>query len=80
MSEIDTATGTPPRASVNGKHDVITHRIVVSCIGATALLCGASITFLATLNKDTPAALTALGSAALGSLASMLVSIMRSRE
>jgi hypothetical protein len=65
---------------VNGKHDVITHRIVVGCIGATALLCGASITLLAALGRDTPASLTALGSTALGSLASMLVAIMRNRD
>jgi hypothetical protein len=75
MSE--SATG---RAPVNGKHDVITHRIVVSCIGITALLCGASITLLSALGKDTPASLTALGSTALGSLASMLVAIMRNRD
>jgi hypothetical protein len=68
------------RPAVNGKHDVITHRIVVSCIGATALLSGVAVAVLAALGRDTPEALIALGSAALGSLSSMLVSIMRSHD
>jgi hypothetical protein len=61
----------------NGKHDVITHRIVVACLSATVLLTGAGITALAATGADVPPALPALGGTALGALTGMLASIMR---
>jgi hypothetical protein len=64
-------------ATSNGKHDVITHRIVVSCLGACVLLTGAAITMLAVLGHEVPPALPALGGTALGALTGMLAAIMR---
>jgi hypothetical protein len=61
----------------NGKHDIITHRIVVSCLGACVLLTGAAITLLAVTGHDVPPALPALGGTALGALTGMLAAIMR---
>ena len=64
-------------ATGNGKHDVVTHRIVVSCLGACVLLTGAAITALAMLGHEIPPALPALGGTALGALTGMLAAIMR---
>jgi hypothetical protein len=61
----------------NGKHDVLTHRIVVSCLGACVLLTGGAITLLAVTGHDIPPALPALGGTALGALSGMLAAIMR---
>ena len=69
---------TEPRT--NGKHDVITHRIVVMCLGAVVLLTGASITALAMMAKEVPPALPALGGTALGALSGMLAAVMRQPE
>jgi hypothetical protein len=64
-------------AKTNGKHDVVTHRIVVSCLGACVLLTGAGITALAMLGHEIPPALPALGGTALGALTAMVAAIMR---
>jgi len=61
----------------NGKHDVTTHRMVVGFIGGIAVLASGGITFLAATGHDSPIALVSLGSAAMGSLASMLATIMQ---
>jgi hypothetical protein len=61
----------------NGKHDLLTHRIVVLSLSATVLLTGAGITILAALGLDIPPALPALGGTALGALTGMLTSIMK---
>jgi hypothetical protein len=61
----------------NGKHDVRTHRIAVTCLGACVLLTCVAITILAVLGKDVPPALPALGGTALGALTGMLAAIMR---
>ena len=45
----------------NGKHDVLTHRIVVSCLGACVLLTGGAITLLAVTGHDIPVDLSAFG-------------------
>ena len=66
-----------PDQNPNGKHDVITHRIVVSCLGLVVLLTGASITALAMMGKEIPPALPALGGTALGALSGMLAAVMR---
>ena len=63
--------------STNGKHDIITHRIVVGCLGAFVVFTGLNITILQALNREIPAALPALGGTALGALAGMLASIMK---
>jgi hypothetical protein len=65
--------GPPP----NGKHDVLTHRLVVLSLGLTVLLTGAGITALALLGREVPPSLPALGGTALGALTGMLVSMMR---
>ena len=64
----------------NGKHDLLTHRLVVACLSATVLLTGASITLLAALSLEVPPALPALGGTALGALSGMLASIMRNNS
>ncbi len=66
-----------PTTKSNGKHDVITHRIVVTVLGAVVLLVGASITALAMMGKEVPPALPALGGTALGALTGMLAAVMR---
>jgi hypothetical protein len=74
MSHAPTTPAGPPS---NGKHDVLTHRLVVSSLGATVLLTGAGITALALLGREVPPSLPALGGTALGALTGMLASIMR---
>jgi hypothetical protein len=61
----------------NGKHDVITHRLVVVSLGLTVLLTGLGITLLPILGKEVPPSLPALGGTALGALTGMLAAIMR---
>lgn len=56
------------------RDDIVTYRIVVSCIGATVLMTGAAITILAALGLDVPPSLPAFGGTALGALTGMLVS------
>jgi len=68
---------TPISKVSNGKHDVVTHRIVVSSLSAVVILAGAGSVALAALDKETPQAVTALGYTALGALAGMLASIMK---
>jgi hypothetical protein len=67
----------PAGPPANGKHDVLTHRLVVLSLGATVLLTGAGITALALLGREVPPSLPALGGTALGALTGMLTSIMR---
>jgi hypothetical protein len=67
----------PAGPQPNGKHDVLTHRLVVLSLGATVLLTGAGITALALLGREVPPSLPALGGTALGALTGMIVSIMR---
>ena len=67
----------PAGPPANGKHDVLTHRLVVVSLGATVLLTGAGITALALLGREVPPSLPALGGTALGALTGMLTSIMR---
>jgi hypothetical protein len=74
MNGEQTAPAGPPP---NGKHDVLTHRLVVVSLGATVLLTGAGITALALLGREVPPSLPALGGTALGALTGMLASIMR---
>lgn len=62
---------------LTARNDVVTYRIVVSCIGATVILTGAAISILAGLNMDVPPSLPAFGGTALGALTGMLVSLMR---
>jgi hypothetical protein len=64
-------------APSNGKHDVVTHRIVVGSLSAMVILAGGGSVALAALDKETPQAVTALGYTALGALAGMLASIMK---
>jgi hypothetical protein len=71
--EQTTPAGPPP----NGKHDVLTHRLVVLSLGLTVLLTGAGITALALLGREVPPSLPALGGTALGALTGMLASMMR---
>lgn len=56
------------------RDDIVTYRIVVSCLGATVLLTGGAITALAALGLDVPPSLPAFGGTALGALTGMLVS------
>ena len=79
MTEEKTTTSEAERQArlSNGKHDVMTHRIVVSCLGLVVLLTGASITALAMMGKEIPPALPALGGTALGALSGMLAAAMR---
>ena len=67
----------PAGPPANGKHDVLTHRLVVLSLGATVLLTGAGITALARLGREVPPSLPALGGTALGALTGMLTSILR---
>jgi hypothetical protein len=65
------------KPSLNGKHDVWTHRIVVLSLGFTVIFSGLNIAALAWCGRDVPPALPALGGTALGALTGMLASIMR---
>ncbi len=57
------------------RSDVWTCRLVVVFLGLAALLSGGGVVALAVHGSDAPSALVAFGSAALGSLASMLARI-----
>jgi hypothetical protein len=68
-------TPTPPAG--NGKHDVVTHRILVSCLAACVLFSAAGGVVLAALGQPVPHSLSALGYTALGALTGMLAGIMK---
>jgi hypothetical protein len=61
----------------NGRHDVLTHRLVVRGLVVSVLLTGLGITVLALLGREVPPSLPALGGTALGALTGMLAAIMR---
>ncbi|MCI0456132.1 MAG: hypothetical protein L0Z62_04025 [Gemmataceae bacterium] len=63
--------------TTNGRRDVITHRILVCCLGGCVLLTALAITVLAVIGQEVPPALPALGGTALGALTGMLAAIMR---
>lgn len=63
----------------NGKHDLLTHRIVVVSLGLTVILTGLNMTILQALGKEPPPALANIGSTAIGALAMALANIMRGR-
>jgi hypothetical protein len=67
-----------PQSPGNGKHDLITHRLVVGSLGASVILTVVSITILALLGQEIPPSLPAIGGTALGALTGMLTAIMRS--
>jgi hypothetical protein len=62
---------------LNGKHDVVTHRIVVCCLGSVVILCAISCAALPCLGRDIPPSIPALGGTALGALTGMLAAIMK---
>lgn len=70
-------TETTKSPQTNGRHDVVTHRIVVISLGLTVLATGLNITILEALNRPPSPALANLGSVAIGALAMCLASIMR---
>jgi hypothetical protein len=70
----------PEMLPINGKHDVWTHRIVVGTIGLTTLGATIGIVCLSSAGHDVPASLPIIASAALGSLSSMLVNIMKGND
>ena len=61
----------------NGRHDVITHRIVVSGLVCCVLVSLAGIIGLDLLGREIPPALPALGGTALGALTGMLAAVMK---
>jgi len=61
----------------NGRHDVVTHRIVVISLGLTVLTTGLCITILQAMGQEPPASLANLGSTAIGALAMTVASVMR---
>ena len=61
----------------NGRNDVVTQRIIVSCIGATVIVTGLAIAILAALGIDVPPSLPAFGGTALGALTGLVMSIYR---
>ena len=73
-----TADPTPPHAPMkNGRHDVVTHRLVVIALGLTVVFTGLNVTVLQFAGREPNAALSNLGSVAIGALAMCLASIMR---
>jgi hypothetical protein len=62
---------------LNGRHDVLTHRILVSSLAACVLLSGLGSAVLAALGQPVPHSMSALGYTALGALTGMLASIMK---
>ena len=65
------------KPSVNGKHDLLTHRIVVISLGAFILFTGLNVTVLTLMGKEVPQALPAMGYMALGAFCTMLANIMK---
>jgi hypothetical protein len=61
----------------NGKHDVITHRLVVGCLGCVVILCAVSCTILPLCGHEIPPSIPALGGTALGALTGMLAAVMK---
>jgi hypothetical protein len=61
----------------NGKHDVVTHRIVVCGLVACVLLSTLGIIAIDYTGREIPPALPAIGGTALGALTGMLAAIMK---
>lgn len=61
----------------NGRHDVVTHRLVVLFLGLAVVFTGLNITILQALGRQPAAELANLGSVAIGALAMTLAQIMR---
>jgi hypothetical protein len=70
-------THTHHHRPVNGKHDVVTHRILVSSLAACVLFSAVGSAILAALERPVPHSMSALGYTALGALTGMLASIMK---
>jgi hypothetical protein len=67
-------TGPP---APNGKHDVLTHRILVGSLAACVVLNGLGGIVLTAFGLEVPYSMSALGHTALGALTGMLASIMK---
>jgi hypothetical protein len=63
--------------STNGKHDIVTHRILVASLSGCVIMTGIGSIVLAVLGVDIPHSMSALGYTALGALTGMLASIMK---
>ena len=61
----------------NGRHDVVTHRIVVSGLVSCVLLSIAGIIGIELLGREVPPSLPAVGGTALGALTGMLAAVMK---
>jgi hypothetical protein len=61
----------------NGKHDVWTHRIVVSGLVVCVLVSIGGIIGIGLMGREIPPALPAIGGTALGALTGMLAAVMR---
>ena len=59
----------------NGRHDVLTHRLIAAGIALTGLFSAVGTIALTALGREVPSSLTALGSTALGALASLMISV-----
>lgn len=75
-AQADPTPPAPPAPMKNGRHDVVTHRLVVISLGLTVVFTGLNLTVLDALGKEPNAALSNLGSVAIGALAMCLSSIM----
>ncbi len=80
MPNDQTHNNTNKPIHTNGRHDLITHRMVVSFLGGTAILCGIGMIVLPLYHINIPPSVPAFGGTALGALAGMLASIMKGNE
>jgi hypothetical protein len=67
----------PIKEHTNGKHDVVTHRVLVASMAAVVLVTSVGSAILAAMGIEVPHSMSALGYTAIGGLSGMLVSIMK---
>ncbi|MGF1582382.1 MAG: hypothetical protein ACFCD0_23905 [Gemmataceae bacterium] len=70
----------PNGIHINGKHDKITHRMVVGCVGAIAIICALTYLILPMFDLPVPEGTTAIGGMSLLALTNMMREFMGAKD